>query len=47
MTETDVLDLCCRGACDPEAVGSVEKDGFCRGLWLIDEELRRCMKDRS
>lgn len=42
------LGLCfCRGACDSKGLGSVDKDEFCKGLWLIDEELRRCMKDRG
>jgi hypothetical protein len=37
----NVLTLSSRDECDPDRSGSLDSDGFVKGMWRIDEELRR------
>lgn len=30
-----------RTECDPTSIGSLDRDGFIKGMWRIDEELRK------
>ncbi|KAH9930774.1 uncharacterized protein B0H18DRAFT_135254 [Fomitopsis serialis] len=46
LSLTDGLCSCgmrdvCRSECDPAGTGSLDLEGFIRGMWRIDEELRR------
>lgn len=36
----------CRNDCDPQCTGFVDRDAFVRGMWRIDEELRRAQLAR-
>lgn len=35
-----VIDYMDRNECDPAGLGSLDRNAFAKGMWLIDEELR-------
>ena len=41
------VDKDCRNECDPGGLGSLERKAFTKGMWLIDEELRRARQQQQ